>query len=125
MCSRRAMDSAAINTLIKNSPLLKHKFTCVFAADNFPRLSNNTFQIVNNQRARKSGQHWIVLARRNNKMIFADSLGKSIRYYPKNCQRFSKIHKNISVHQFVNRMLQNSDYLCGAFCFCFAHVIFL
>ncbi len=58
------MDELEIAMLIRKCKILKYKFKGVFAADNFPPLSNNSFVIVNSSRANNIGTHWILFCKR-------------------------------------------------------------
>lgn len=135
------MDLTALCKIIKNSKILRYKFMGVFAANQFPPLRNNTFQIINTQESNKPGEHWIMMARRSgNILYFGDSLGKDlVSYRPifNQCQKhynlcpavFSGQHiktKKCSwiLKKLTQKKLQYSNMLCGAFCIYFAHLVF-
>ena len=134
------MDATAINNIVNKCALLKHKYVGSFPADNFPPLVfNNSFIIVNTDSLYKPGQHWILLARKGNRIFFGDSLGNQISDYSLIYKRFMKLHKNwltetatkndkttFKLIAIVDKgiRLQTSNFLCGAFCVYFAHIVF-
>ena len=76
------MDEDDINGLIQRCQKLKHKFRGVFAADNFPsKLKSNTFLIVNASKSQSPGTHWLLICKKNDHLLFADPLGRSLSSY--------------------------------------------
>ena len=119
------MDEDDINGLIQRCQKLKHKFRGVFAADNFPsKLKSNTFLIVNASKSQSPGTHWLLICKKNNHLLFADPLGRSLSSYKNIYQRLAK--NNVQFHQLLENQPiqgQNSE-LCGLFCIFIAHLIF-
>jgi len=117
------MDELQINDLVQKCKLLKHKFMGVYAADNFPFLKNNSFQIVNASRADSIGTHWILFCKRDNKVIFADPLGLKLEFYGFIYKRAIKLYD--TVHDFIRFQLQPLDSnACALYCMYLAHAIF-
>ena len=118
------MDEVQLSRLIKRCKKLKFKFKGVFAADNFPPLARNTFQIVNASEASSIGTHWTLICNRSNLIIFADPLGLNLNFY-------RKIYKRIlSLYDKVNEILANNPIQpsnsdeCGLYCIYIVHCVF-
>lgn len=116
------MDETSLAILLSNCSHLKHKFAGVFAANNFKPLKPNSFQIINESPAYHKGTHWIVMARRGEKIYFADPLGKGIENYPIIFCRCSLMYPNICNFSYPIQPVYTND--CGLYCIYVAHVIF-
>lgn len=71
------------NTTTKASDLLSFgkrlfgdKFIGVFSADTIPKMSPNTYAIVNLDNSKEPGSHWIALVKTKNEIIVYDSYGR-------------------------------------------------
>ena len=113
------MDNVALCDLIKQIPELRYKYMGTFASDTFPGLKKNTFQIINTQKQTEIGEHWIMLANRNGKIYYGDSLGEPIENY-------NEIYKRLpysKINTLVQRKLQNLPF-CGLYSIYFAWTVF-
>ena len=121
------MDEQALSIMIAKMPRLQKYYEGVYAADNFPKFNNakrNCFVIINTDPSNQPGQHWVVLASYFGKIIFADSYGKDMWKYPDIYYHFYEMYGSQPWENLVERRIQLSDFLCGAFCIYFAHVLF-
>jgi hypothetical protein len=117
------MDELLLSRMIKQCKHLKFKFDGIFASDNFRRLGHkNSFQIINEKPSDHPGTHWVLLAKKNGKIIFADPLGYSITDYRQIFARCSKFYTNINVFSYAIQPMYTND--CGLYCIYIAHVIF-
>ena len=110
------MDSSQIKSIVEQIPVLKFKFLGCFAADVVPYpFPENSFAIINNERANQSGSHWILIARKK-KYYYADSEGQPMKFY-----------KNIlfphTCVQLIFRSMQTEN-LCALYSIYFAYVLF-
>ena len=97
------MDEDDINGLIQRCQKLKHKFRGVFAADNFPsKLKSNTFLIVNASKSQSPGTHWLLICKKNDHLLSADPLGRSLSSYKNIYQRLAK-----KMYSFTNYLKTN------------------
>lgn len=95
----------------------------VFAANNFPVLKNNSFQIVNASRENNTGTHWLLFCKRNNNVIFGDPLGLKLEFYRNIYQR--AIQHYDKIQEYIQVPLQPMDSkACGLYCLYLAHEIF-
>ena len=70
------------------------------------------------------GTHWLLICKKNDHLLFADRLGRSLSSYKNIYQRLAK--NNVQFHQLLENQPiqgQNSE-LCGLFCIFIAHLIF-
>ena len=106
------MDSFEIITFVQKCHHLKHKFTGVFAADNFPKLKPESFIIVNASESSESGTHWLLLGRRRNNVHFADPLGYPLENYQEDfkrvCRMYSKINE-VFKSQPIQHIVNDND----------------
>lgn len=113
------MDTDQIREIIYKIPCLKFKFVGCFPADMTPKqLDENRFFIVNTDRKGSVGTHWLLVARRNNKIYYGDSLGKNLKTYEN-----IKLSYNLPVVQLAKSRLQKSN-LCALYCIYFAYAVF-
>ena len=89
------MDELEIAMLIRKCKRIKYKFKGVFAADNSPLLTNNSFVIVNSSRANNSGTHGLLICKRENNIIFADPLGSKLEFYGYVYRRAMKLYDKV------------------------------
>ena len=117
-------DELQLGTLINKCKHLKYKLAGVYAADNFPLNSkNDSFIIVNSDKATQMGTHWFLLCNRNNKYLIADQLGLLLNNYPHVRDRLSLA--DLAVTEIIQAPMQNSDSnLCGLYCIYIAHYVF-
>lgn len=116
------MDEHQLFTLINRCNHLKYKFAGVYAANNFPALSNNTFYIVNASIAGTYGSHWTLFCMRNSHVFFADPLGFKLENY---VHIYSRSIQLYSIVRDVSFQLQPFDSnQCGPYCIFLAHLIF-
>ena len=90
------MNSFEIFTFVQKCNHLMHKFTGVFAADNFPKLKPEIFIIVKASESSESGTLWLLLCRRRNKGRFADPLGYPIENYQEVFERVCQMYSQIN-----------------------------
>ena len=110
--------------LIQKFEHLKFEFTGVFAADNFPTLTNGSFMRVNASEAILTGSHWLLLCQKQEKLYFADPLGLPLRQYLTFYKRLMRYY--IEVYQLfkIETIQTQNPKLCGLFCIYVAHIIF-
>lgn len=119
------MDNYEILKLLDRCPKLKYKFVGVYAADTFPPLPPNTFQIVNASKADHVGTHWILLCRKTSKhLIFADPLGLPVDLYVDIYVRAARFYPVISEYMIQQSIQPISSVKCGLYCIYLAHAIF-
>ena len=98
------MDEDNLNFLLQRCSELKYKFRGVYAADNFPtNFTDNSFVLVNISMSASVGTPWILLCRKDQKIIFADPLGQTLSSY-KHLQ--SRTASNFNVNT-VYELLRN------------------
>ena len=103
------MDEDDINDLIQGCKTLKYIFHGVFSANNFPeKMNRNSFLVVKAATAEIIGTHWLLLCRKNNQILFADSLCQPISSYKHLYQRIIVGNKN-NVYQ----LLENQPIQCA------------
>ena len=120
------MDNFEITYQVNKCFHLKHKFFGVFASDNFPRLSDNCFAVVNASISTSSGSHWLLICYYEKTMYFADPLWQA-----RDCYHF--VYTRLLQFYFGEEVVQcrrlqpiqspNSK-LCGLHCIYIAHIIF-
>ena len=118
------MDEHEISQMAKRCKHLKYKFNGVFAADNFPPIPRNSFQVVNTSPSSDFGTHWVLFCNNSDVVVFADPLGLSIlnykHLYKKILTQYTKVFEIL-----LNNPLQpeNSND-CALYCLYVAHCIF-
>lgn len=118
------MDELQIQALINKSKLLKHRFMGVFAADNFPQLVKNSFQIVNASGSHSYGSHWTLMCMpMDGKVIFADPLGLELEIYQTIFRRCLTMY-NAVINYCKHPIQPDSSNACGLYCIFYAHTIF-
>ena len=120
------MDNFEITYLVNKCFHLKHKFCGVFAADNFPRLPENCFAVVNASISTSSGSHWLLICNYKKTMYFADPLGQALDCYHFVYTRLLQFYFEEEVVQCLRlQPIQSpNSKLCGLFCIYIAHIIF-
>ena len=117
------MDEEQIAELVDKCQQLKFKFMGVYAADNFPTMKDNSFQVVNASKSTSSGSHWLLFCRRGGEIIFGDPLGFKMEVYDAVYRRVIKLYDN--VHELLHVQLQPLDSnACGLYCLYLAHEVF-
>ena len=89
----------------------------VYPADSFPHLQKNSFQIINSAKGSDIGEHWIMMANKNGKIFFGDSMGQALERY----QNIRIPYKE--VFRLVHKGLQNQP-ICGLYAIFFAWALF-
>ena len=108
------MDNVSLSEIINKIPLLKYKYLGSYPANNSPILPVNSFKIVNTEPGGSEGGHWILLANRDGKLFYGDSLGQPIEMY-------THISPQVKIiHDLVTHKLQIMPSLCGLYCIYFA-----
>ena len=118
------MDELQLAALANKCKLLKFKFMGVYAANIFPTLKNNSFQIVNASSSTSIGTHWLLFCKRGGgDIIFADPLGFKLDAYGIVYRRAIELYDN--VHELLHVRLQPLDSsACGLYCLYLAHEVF-
>lgn len=98
------MDDKALREIIVKIPELHLRFLGTFPVDRTPNLPESTFAIVNSAPSHSLGEHWVMIAKHNNKFYYADSLGYSHTHYK---------FLNKQYHKMIAKRLQQTDNLCG------------
>ena len=105
-----------VPNLNQQVPNLNFKYLGSFPADLRPKnLPTNTFCIINTDPSTQPGSHWILLANKNGKLFYGDSMGEVSEKYG--------IRTKANFGSLVQETLQDSE-LCGLFAIYFAHVLF-
>lgn len=105
------MDNEALRQLIVKIPVLKFKYLGSFAADQVPwPLPKNKFIIVNTEPSSETGQHWVLLANKDGKIYYGDSLGQPLHDY-----KAIKLDYDTTI-RLVPEKVQHSQGLCGLYC---------
>ena len=119
------MDSVEIFKLLDKCPKLKYKCVGVYAANKFPPLPQNIFQIVNASKAGHVGSHWLLLCRKGAKeLIFADPLGLPVDLYVDIHVRAGEFYPTIRECMLQQPIQPLSSIQCGLYCIYLAHVVF-
>ena len=118
------MDELQLASIVRKCRALKHKFSGVYAADNFPPLQrSNSFQVVNADPANRAGSHWMVVCKRGDRIVFADPLGQPLNSYRtlylRMCSFYTDVLDFSSGH--VIQPLQSN--MCGILSLYYAHLI--
>ena len=97
-------------------PILKYKFMGCFAADLVPKnFPDNSFAILNIDKANQSGSHWILIAKKDY-YYYADSEGHPLKFY-----------KNINFpHNCIELIIKSmqTENLCALYSIYFAYILF-
>ena len=110
------MDNQQLLHVVNRFPHLKFKYLGSFPADLRPKnLPTNTFCIINTDPSTQPGSHWILLANKNGKLFYGDSMGEVLEKYG--------IKTKSNFGSLVQEKLQDSE-LCGLYAIYFAHVLF-
>ena len=110
------MDDQQLLHVVNRFPHLKFKYLGSFPADLRPKnLPTNNFCIINTDPSTQPGSHWILLANKNGKLFYGDSMGEFLEKYG------IKTESNFS--SLLQENLQDSE-LCGLYAIYFAHVFF-
>ena len=118
------LDNTQINDYIQRCKHLKNNFVGVFAANTFPKLSKNSFMIMNASAVNSIGTHWLLIANHANIIYFADPLGIALENYSIVYQRMLTIYNRvIQIFRLMPVQKENSNFC--AFCIYIAHVLFL
>ena len=116
------MDESTIADLVQKCRHLKHHFAGVFSASNFtPLTRNKSFQIVNTDPTPLPGTHWVVMARKDKKVIFADPLGFPLAHYPHLFYRCLHLYDEIVNYSYQLQPKNSKN--CGLYCLYLAHLI--
>ena len=96
------MDNFALQQIISRIPLLKFRYLGSFPSDYVPTLDIDTFAIINTQPSNMQGEHWIMIAKFQHELYFADSLG---------CKGYSFLKQHYK--QMKPAPLQSHPSVCG------------
>jgi hypothetical protein len=88
-----------------------------FPADMCPQPQRNSFIIINVDPSSELGSHWVMIANKNGKLYFGDSLGHPIKSYKLIASKFPNV-----IH-LIHRQVQRSE-LCGPYAIYFACAVF-
>ena len=75
------VDNTQLTDLINKDPLLKFKFRGCFSQAIFPKLLPNQFVIVNTDASNQSGEHWLLIASKNDSILLYDSFGRAFEQF--------------------------------------------
>ena len=88
---------------------------------------DKTFLIVNASNSDQPGTYWLLFARADGQVFFADPLGQKLTTYPnvyKYARRFMSLHDGETNLILMNRRIQSANsLLCGLYCVYVAHLI--
>ena len=99
----RLLDSFELSCLVSKCFHLKQKFCGVFAADNFPRLSENCFAVVNASISTSSESHYLLICNYKKTIYFVDPLGQAV-----DCYHF--LYTRMLQFCFEKKLFNSSDY---------------
>ena len=118
------IDEAYLRYCIRKCKHLKYKFVGVYAADNFPvTFEPDTFMIVNSDKSKDEGSHWVVVARRGNDYVFGAPLGLPIYRYKNISDRLA--YADFGLTEIIDTPIQTlASTLCGFYCIYIAHYLF-
>ena len=120
------MDNFEISYLVSKCFLTLRRFCGVFAADNFPRLSDNCLAVDHASISTSSGSHWLPICNYKKTIYSADPLGQALDCYHFVYTRLLQFYFEEEVVQFLRlQPIQNpNSKLCALFCIYIAHIIF-
>ena len=101
------MDNQQLLHVVNRFPHLNFKYLGSFPADLRPKnLPTNKFCIINTDPSTQPGSHWILLANKNGKLFYGDSMGEVLEKYG--------IKTKSNFGSLVQENLQDSE-LCGLY----------
>ena len=101
------MDNQQLLHVVNRFPHLNFKYLGSFSADLRPKnLPTNTFCIINIDPSTQPVSHWILLANKNGKLFYGDSMGEVLEKYG--------IRTRANFGSLVQEKLQDSE-LCGLY----------
>ena len=121
------VDNTQLTYLINRDPILKFKYRGCFARDTFPILKHNEFVIVNTDPSSQAGEHWLLIASKNDTVLLYDSFGRDFSQFfgdiYKKVQAWSKLsHQKVFQYMPTSTLLQPFDsQFCGIFCLFIAY----
>ena len=98
------MDNTSLTQIVDRKVVLKNRYMGSVPSDFVPNLPNDTFAIINTQPSNTPGEHWIMIAKFDHELYFADSVSLSINNCPFLKQNYS---------QMVRKWLQDHPSVCG------------
>ena len=122
------MDNVQIFELINRCKHLKCRFDGIGPA-NYPLAlkKDKTFLIMSASNSDQPGTHWLLFARADGQVFFADPLGQKLTTYPnvyKYARRLMSLHDGETNQILMNRPIQSENsVLCGLYCVYVAHLI--
>lgn len=112
------MDNYQLAKIISFFGNLRYKYLGSYPADLIPELiPNNTFLICNTDTSKRPGTHWVMIANKEGRLFFGDSLGNSPNHY-------KTIHFPKESMIILNNSNLQKESLCGLYCIYFAYCIF-
>ena len=91
----------------KNEP----RFNCVFSRDNLPNKIKDGAYVINLDKHKDTGTHWIALFCNRNKIVYFDSFG--VEHISEEIKKFIS-NRNIKAN--IYRVQANNSVMCGYFC---------
>ena len=79
--------------------------------------------VINTDTSDMPGRHWVLLSNVFGHILFADSYGKDLYFYPNICDRYHKLYVKRQWIKIVDQRMQLSNFLCGTFCVYYAHAL--
>ena len=115
------VDNIPLTELINKDPIFKFRVRGCYARDTFPALQNNGFIIVNTDPSTQPGEHWLLIASKNDTVVLCDSFGRDFRQYF--ADMFAKVGQSVrlrnqSIFQYKpsSTLLQRPDsQFCGIY----------
>ena len=89
-----------------------------FSRDNLPKQINDGTYVINLDKHKDTGTHWIALFCKKNEIVYFDSFG--VEHIPEEIKKFIG-NKNIKANIF--RVQANNSVMCGYFCIGFIDFI--
>ena len=124
------VDNIKLADLINKDPLLKFKFRGCYSCDTIPILSGNQFVIVNTDPFDQPGEHWLLVASKQDTILLYDSFGRDFQQYfgsiNNKLEKWTKISKQ-TIYQYLPSptLVQPAESpFCGIYCIYIAHFFY-
>lgn len=121
------VDNIQLTDLINKDPLLKFKFRGCYSSDTFPNLSGNEFVIVNTDPYDQPGEHWLLIASKQDTILLYDSFGRDFQQYFGSIYNKVKMWtktSNQTIYQYkpsATLVQPSESQFCGIYCIFVAH----
>ena len=122
------VDNFTLGRLISKDPELSYRFLGCFAADSFPYdLSDETFFILNTAPRNSPGEHWLMVAKKQQTIYFYDSFGRKAELeFADIINKIRKSKCRVFVQIYPSRGFEQplTSSACSLYCLFVAHFLF-